>query len=282
MSTDSIRPSRPETIQHARDTIIAVDARTLERGCMARVLASEFDEYQIVEADTAAALSRSAQGRPRLVILRIHPEQQSGAAIAQDLAGIRRSCPDASVALVCDDDERSLYYALQHGCQGYLPTSMPLEIAVAALRLVLVGGQYFPQPARIPEQVPASAPTDQHTSVETSQVAGVGTDRECSIAAPVFANPGVTRQAAAYAASERIVATHVEKTAAFEFTPREREVIEALRCGRSNKVIASDLSLSENTVKVHVRHIMRKLSATNRTQAALRSQLLFSASDVVN
>lgn len=51
-------------------------------------------------------------------------------------------------------------------------------------------------------------------------------------------------------------------------TPRELEVLALLRQGRSNKTIAYDLDMHESTVKVHVRHIMRKLKATNRTQAA--------------
>ncbi|MBK8906725.1 MAG: response regulator transcription factor [Rhodospirillales bacterium] len=51
-------------------------------------------------------------------------------------------------------------------------------------------------------------------------------------------------------------------------TPRELEVLALLRQGRSNKTIAYDLEMHESTVKVHVRHIMRKLKATNRTQAA--------------
>jgi DNA-binding NarL/FixJ family response regulator len=50
---------------------------------------------------------------------------------------------------------------------------------------------------------------------------------------------------------------------------REREVLAALRRGLSNKVIAGELRLSENTVKIHVRNVMRKLGATNRTMAAL-------------
>ncbi|MGL5114344.1 MAG: LuxR C-terminal-related transcriptional regulator [Beijerinckiaceae bacterium] len=40
-------------------------------------------------------------------------------------------------------------------------------------------------------------------------------------------------------------------------------------------MIAADLGMSENTVKVHVRHVMRKLRATNRTQAALMSRARF-------
>lgn len=50
---------------------------------------------------------------------------------------------------------------------------------------------------------------------------------------------------------------------------REREVLAALRRGLSNKVIAGEMALSENTVKIHVRNVLRKLGATNRTMAAL-------------
>lgn len=53
------------------------------------------------------------------------------------------------------------------------------------------------------------------------------------------------------------------------FTPRELDVVELLLRGKSNKVIASELKMQESTVKVHVRHIMKKLRVTNRTQAAL-------------
>jgi DNA-binding NarL/FixJ family response regulator len=58
-------------------------------------------------------------------------------------------------------------------------------------------------------------------------------------------------------------------------TPRQTEVLELLRQGKPNKVIAYELQMQQSTVKVHVRHIMMKLKATNRTQAVfLADQLL--------
>ncbi len=50
---------------------------------------------------------------------------------------------------------------------------------------------------------------------------------------------------------------------------RERDVLHGLIAGRSNKAIARDLALSDATVKVHVKAILRKLGVQNRTQAAL-------------
>jgi DNA-binding CsgD family transcriptional regulator len=52
------------------------------------------------------------------------------------------------------------------------------------------------------------------------------------------------------------------------FTGRQRQVIEALRQGKPNKIIAYELNMCESTVKVHVRTIMKKLKARNRTQVA--------------
>lgn len=52
-------------------------------------------------------------------------------------------------------------------------------------------------------------------------------------------------------------------------TPREREVFEWLRQGKSNKAIAYELQMRESTVKIHVRHILQRLKVTNRTRAAL-------------
>jgi DNA-binding NarL/FixJ family response regulator len=54
------------------------------------------------------------------------------------------------------------------------------------------------------------------------------------------------------------------------FTPRESGVVEALRKGKANKIIAYELNMSEGTVKVHIRNIMKKLKATNRTEVAYR------------
>jgi DNA-binding NarL/FixJ family response regulator len=49
-------------------------------------------------------------------------------------------------------------------------------------------------------------------------------------------------------------------------------VLSHLRQGKANKIIAYELGMTESTVKVHIRNIMRKMGATNRTQAVYKSQ----------
>jgi DNA-binding NarL/FixJ family response regulator len=59
------------------------------------------------------------------------------------------------------------------------------------------------------------------------------------------------------------------------FTPRQTAVLDALRHGKANKVIAFELNMRESTVKVHVRNIMRKLKARNRTEVAFLTHEMF-------
>jgi DNA-binding NarL/FixJ family response regulator len=60
----------------------------------------------------------------------------------------------------------------------------------------------------------------------------------------------------------------VDRLGSCRLTPRQREVLGLLREGKPNKIIAYELAMRESTVKVHVRQIMRKLRASNRTEAA--------------
>lgn len=59
------------------------------------------------------------------------------------------------------------------------------------------------------------------------------------------------------------------------FTQRQEEVIRELRRGKANKIIAYELNLRESTVKVHIRNIMKKLKATNRTEVAYKLSEMF-------
>ncbi len=50
---------------------------------------------------------------------------------------------------------------------------------------------------------------------------------------------------------------------------REWEILRCLSSGKSNKAIARELNIAETTVKVHIKSLLRKLSVSNRTQAAI-------------
>lgn len=58
--------------------------------------------------------------------------------------------------------------------------------------------------------------------------------------------------------------------AQFGLTGRQQAIAEQIAKGKPNKIIAFELNLSESTVKVHVRTIMKKLGARNRTEVAFK------------
>jgi DNA-binding CsgD family transcriptional regulator len=66
-------------------------------------------------------------------------------------------------------------------------------------------------------------------------------------------------------------ATEMQRAA---LSARQLAILSLLREGWPNKMIARELGMSESTVKVHLRNIMRKMGATNRTQAAYKAATL--------
>ena len=98
------------------------------------------------------------------------------------------------------------------------------------------------------------------------------------------ASPGATLRAAVRAVSQGLMALDPELSLALlptaersagpeaaELTPRETQVLQLLAEGLPNKVIASQLDISEDTVKFHINSIMGKLGAQSRTDAVMRA-----------
>jgi two-component system nitrate/nitrite response regulator NarL len=54
-----------------------------------------------------------------------------------------------------------------------------------------------------------------------------------------------------------------------QLTPREREILDCLTRGKSNKAIAQELAISVDTVKLHVRNVLTKLNLSSRVEAAV-------------
>jgi len=63
--------------------------------------------------------------------------------------------------------------------------------------------------------------------------------------------------------------TQSEDNVFAELTPREGEILCLLAEGQSNKIIAHNLGISDGTVKLHVKSILRKLSVRSRVEAAV-------------
>ena len=179
------------------------------------------------------------------------------------IKSIRTVLENAPLVILSDrDDGDEIRAAFREGAIGFILTSLDPCLAMDALTLVHHGGTFFPPSILLEEDASPS----NGSSIPDRQ--GQPT--------PLLEPP-----AAEIKRSVRIVSTRVSTispgTQAEEpkdlssppLTPRQSEVLERLGEGKPNKVIARDLNMTEATVKVHVRQIMRKFGVTNRTQAAL-------------
>jgi len=223
--------------------LVIIEHHVLARTCILSILKRELTGVEIVEMATTSGLTWLSGRDVRLIALNIGDKQINDPSVEDNLALLAESCPNAYVAVLSNrDDEATASAAMQRGVRGFFPTSIPVEVAIAGLRLVLAGGVYRPLP--------------------------IVRQNEASSLKTLSADTGAPELTVVH---EGNGASKIEpKKALVDLTPRERHVLAALKLGLPNKLIAVKLNLSENTVKMHVQHIMRKCSARNRTEAVLR------------
>jgi DNA-binding NarL/FixJ family response regulator len=157
------------------------------------------------------------------------------------------------VILSDSDSRKEVVAAFTAGAQGYLHAGTDPQLALQALALISKGGSYFPQdnPARHRSSGKVGAPTTE------------GVHPINSIVSAVDQGEGLVVQEANTAANMD------DNPTASGLTERQKAVLALLGRGESNKAIARRLNIREGTVKVHVRHIMRRMGAANRTQVAV-------------
>ena len=166
------------------------------------------------------------------------------------IKGLRARFEDAPLVILSDnDDHDEILSALRVGAQGFLYTGTNAQLALQALTFIFLGGSYFPSAVQ-PKRPPVGPVTGE---MDCSSPPA-----ECALDA---GHGAVENGAAEVAAGTGPVKSIL--------TERQKSVLEHLRRGDPNKLIARELDIREGTVKVHVRQIMRKLGVANRTQVAI-------------
>ena len=205
-----------------KPAIIVIHRRAVFRDCFVRCLEIAYGDHSVYSfacvADWFASAESGAASSAVIIIV-----VESGDGSLADLEVLENVTEKVPVIIVSDvDDVDHILRTLKRGARGYIPSSLPFNIAVEAVRLVEAGGVFLPASSFV--------------------------EREQAFAPAKTAVP---------------------------FTGRQMEVLGEVRHGKANKQIAYELNMSEHTVKVHLRHIMRKLKARNRTEVAVLSENLF-------
>ena len=156
------------------------------------------------------------------------------------LGAVRDCHPDVRVAVVSASQSRQdVLAALEIGVHGYIPKGFGPNELVRALNII-IGGDIF-VPAFLSDVSKVNSPP---------QVAS--RNPSLGAAANAGARGGIQQ----------------DKDLLASISPRQREVLAMLVKGYSNKRMASELSLGEGTIKIHVATLLRNLGVSNRTGAA--------------
>ncbi|NEJ69450.1 DNA-binding response regulator [Rhizobium phaseoli] len=232
----STRVSDSAGIKRRRNapTVIIIEHSTLARTTVVKLLERELTGWNFIDLISTESLDRALGAEVRLIALDLAGRGVESASLRDDLAAIAARFPEAPITLLSSTDDAIIArQALKIGIRGFFSTSLPIDIALAGLRLVLAGGTFFPQ------------------------LLGAVTN-------------GSNEHSPARNEAEKSLDERTQYLALAEFTPREADVLAELQSGCSNKVIAGKLNLSGHTVKMHLQHIMRKLQAQNRTEVVAR------------
>lgn len=172
-----------------------------------------------------------------LVILNMHTDSADDLELTTQLSLLRADSHDVPFVVVIDAEHDCLGTSVLRlfDSRGYFMNSLNPATLASAIRVICAGGPCQPVTslARARDRAMARVEAKASLPARSSSVPG---------SAP---NP------------------------AQEFTTRETDVLRLLQQAKPNKIIAHELSISVNTAKVHVRNIMRKLRATNRTQVVI-------------
>lgn len=221
-------------MRRSAPTIVVIQHSTLARTTVVKLLEHEFAGWNFIDMISTESLDRALGAEVRLIALDLAGRGVESTSLRDDLAAIAARFPEAPVTLLLGTDDVSIVrQALEMGIRGFFSTSLPIDIALAGLRLVLAGGTFCPQLLGA-----VANGSNEHIPVRNE--------------------------------AEKSLDDRTQYLAIADFTPREADVLAELQCGCSNKVIAGKLNLSGHTVKMHLQHIMRKLQAQNRTEVVAR------------
>ncbi len=235
---------------HGREiTVLLIDDTPLTRECLSISLALCDRGLHVLTAASPADVQAMLDGTaaPDVVLCHLGGTVAPDAplpAMVRDLVAVLGRIP---LIVLCDhEDTAAALDAFRMGVRGYIPASVGLSVALEAIRLVGAGGTFIPAAflQRLMQDRTAR-PADPRR-----RPAGAASDPEDG---PRNGGDG---------------SRHQPEDRLHDLTPRQAAVLDRLREGKANKVIAYELGMCESTVKVHVRNILKRLGATNRTQAA--------------
>lgn len=243
------RGAPPSENPDARECALVIGGNERLRRALVVFMASSLPDCSVHER--ANVDSAAAEGRPDPDIIVLQSDPQAGPKqIEASVRDVQAVWPGAIVVVLGGDADRaSVSAALRHRARGYIPLNSQAGVAKQALQLIRAGGVYAPAAAFLSEtttedEADSETEGDEHEDLEKEIMDNLRSHRVPALAA----DPAIRD---------------------VTLSPRQAQIIELVRRGLPNKIIAHEVGIQESTVKVHIRSIMRKLNASNRTAVAV-------------
>jgi two-component system, NarL family, nitrate/nitrite response regulator NarL len=235
------RSVEPSSVEHAAARpvrTLLVEPNALLREGLRRILSETTYAPSVAAGTIEEVLSQCAPDSGTVVLVVDTSRDHEG--ICRQTKLLKEQNPNAKVVMLVEHyDLAQVLTAFRSGADAYLKKSISYEVLVKSLDLVLLGEAIFP-----------SAILDLLRDQEAEQ----------------------SKQASAPEGPQEL------SPPAKGLSVRETVILRCLMDGDSNKIIARKFDITEATVKVHVKAILRKIQAKNRTQAAIWAASHLSAS----
>ena len=225
-----------------KSEIWIMDDHPFRRAAYHALFLQDAESDNIVVKSCGTTLTERLQTRPTrnsLILLVLGGYNLSDDAARRVLSNVQQANAAVPIAIMLDTiTGADIDFALMMGLKGLICTKDEMPLGLAAIRFLLAGGIYIPHD----HAYNTGCEIVELETVNNAVAAAVTVSKDQSL---VISDPVMA------------------------LTRRQEEVFAVLASGASNKIIARTLSLSEATVKIHVRNIFQKLSVNNRVQAAL-------------
>ena len=236
-------------------SVVLIEDHDLSRIGLCAAL-KQFEDVEVIDnaANGKEGLQKIKSHQPDVALVDIGLPDIDGIEVTQKLKEHQANNPDFKtkiLMLTMHDSEDSVMAAFAAGADSYSLKDISMENLVQAIRNTHEGNAWIdPAIARIVLKQAQSA-----KSISASVTTSSPQDRE----------QGETQAIAAVAEEyQQLIET-------YPLTDRELEVLELIVAGCSNAEISEKLYITVGTVKTHVCHILNKLCADDRTQAAVRA-----------
>jgi two-component system, NarL family, nitrate/nitrite response regulator NarL len=223
-------------------TVIVGQRALFREGVAALLRHTPYKVIATAERSSELRNVRASTGSRTLVILGVDGETENASEVSENIKTLRSLFPGSTIVVIAETSSpASFQQIITAAPDGYVSNLKSGDVLLKLLDVVLLDQQVIVLSRPAPVAAADEGDSDKRANGRNSFA---DDDRQCLSVRSVGAKDP-------------------------QLSQREREILLRLAEGESNKQIARLCNITESTVKVHLKAILRKITVHNRTQAAI-------------